>query len=568
MPPATDLLNLDLLQRIPLSARTVLDVGCGAGGFLRAYRRANPKARLLGIDRDPEAAAQAARHMDQVAALDVETQALPFDVPQGIDCIIYLAVLEHLRDPWAVLRRHAGALAPDGMMLICTSNVEHWSLIERLLRGTWDYEDAGLLDRSHLRWFSLETIRKGIEELGLSLCDIQPRVFANEAGQAFAKAMEPTLFNLGISPDAWWQRAAPLQFVFRARKTPQERMLIAATMLDPIGGVSHVRVVYPLQAMMSDPMISTMLTTSGEMPDFAAGMPRVLILHRPALTGPAGLAAMRRLADAGWLLVIEFDDHPSAFQAMQQDENWTFRAAHAVQTSTPALAEVMRQHNPEVAVFPNAILSLPEIRNFSDPNSVTLFFGALNRERAWAPLMPALNAVAHKAGDRLKFQVMHDRAFFDALETPHKAFTPTSEHDAYLDLLSRCEISFMPLADDWFDRAKSDLKFIEAGACRVASLASTIVYSDSIVDGSTGLLFKDADELATRLLRLVAMPDVARQIGDAARRYVAQERMMAYQVAQRIAWYRSLWARRDELRAAWEERVTQARTMQPEAAPG
>ena len=64
------------------------------------------------------------------------------------------------------------------------------------------------------------------------------------------------------------------------------------------------------------------------------------------------------------------------------------------------------------------------------------------------------------------------------------------------------------------------------------------------------------------------MPDVARQIGDAARRYVAQERMMAYQVAQRIAWYRSLWARRDELRAAWEERVTRARTMQPEAAPG
>jgi glycosyltransferase involved in cell wall biosynthesis len=112
----------------------------------------------------------------------------------------------------------------------------------------------------------------------------------------------------------------------------------------------------------------------------------------------------------------------------------------------------------------------------------------------------------------------------------------------------------MPLGDTWFNRAKSDLKFIEAGACRVAALASHVVYGDSIEDGRTGLLFRDGEELRARLLRLIAMPDTARRLGDTARAYVAAERMLAYQVAPRIAWYRSLWAGRIRCRrvtGAW-----------------
>ena len=113
----------------------------------------------------------------------------------------------------------------------------------------------------------------------------------------------------------------------------------------------------------------------------------------------------------------------------------------------------------------------------------------------------------------------------------------------------------MPLSDTPFNRAKSDLKFIEAGACRVASLSSHIVYADSIEDGRTGLLFHDADELRDRLLRLVVMPDLARDLGDAARQYVIDQRMLAYQVGPRIAWYRSLWARRAALTNALYARL-------------
>jgi hypothetical protein len=186
---------------------------------------------------------------------------------------------------------------------------------------------------------------------------------------------------------------------------------------------------------------------------------------------------------------------------------------------------------------------------------MTLFFGALNREPDWRPLMPILNAIAATVGERLHFTVVHDGGFFEALETPHKSFTPTCDYDTYMSLLGQSEISFMPLGDTWFNRAKSDLKFIEAGACRVASLASHVVYASSIEDGRTGLLFRDGEELRARLLRLVAMPDMALSLGDAARTYVAAERMLAYQVAPRIAWYRSLWERREDLERARQARM-------------
>jgi len=488
---------------------------------------------------------------------------MPFDVPEGIDCLVYGDILEHLRDPWPVLHRHMEALAPDGTVLICIPNVEHWSFTERLLRGTWDYEPSGLLDATHLRWFSLDSMRKGLVEAGLALCDVHPRVFDGEQARAFVSAMTPTLTALGIEPESYMRRAAPLQFIWRARKQTQQRIMISANMLPPVGGVSDVRVVQPIAAMRTDPVVSANITSNVPAPQPGDETPRIFVLHRPVLNGAQGRAMIQAFLNADWLVVTEFDDHPDFFQIMQDPEQLTFRGVHAVQTSTPELGAVLRQRNPEVAIFPNAIASLPEPRNFTDPERLTVFFGALNREQDWEPLIPAINAVATKLGARLRFSVVDEAIIIDALQTPHKEFLPTCDYPTYLERLGRCEISLMPLSDNGFNRAKSDLKFIEAGAARVAPLASTVVYENSIQEGRTGLLFRNAEELHAMLLRLVAMPEIARGLGDAARDYVAQERMVAYQVAARIAWYRSLWARRHVLTAALRARLA---ATQPELA--
>ncbi|WP_158922321.1 methyltransferase domain-containing protein [Acidisphaera sp. S103] len=549
----------DLLSRIPLSARTILDVGCGSGALVAAYRPLNPRARLLGIDIDPVQTALATPHLHQVATMDVETDPLPFDVPDGIDCIIYDDILEHLRDPWAMLHRHAEALSSDGVMLICVPNIDYWRLAERLLRGTWhDSQDQDPHHRQ-LRWFNLDSMRENLIHAGLTLCDVTTREPDGDQAAQFAASLAPGLEAMDIDPQEYARRAAPSHLIWRVRKEPRQRMILAGTMLAPVGGVSDVRVVYPMEAIGTDPMVTAGVVERVEFGQGGDGNARIFVLHRPSLIGEQGHTLLQGLAQAGFLVVTEFDDLPERFAMMRMGGDLGFYGVHAVQTSTLAMAEALRRYNPEIAVFPNAVGALPAVRNFADPRSITLFFGALNREHDWLPFMPAINAVAQMAGDRLKFQVVHDQSFFDALESPHKTFTPTCDYETYLDILGRSEISFMPLSDTPFNRAKSDLKFIEAASCRVATLASTVVYSNTVEDGRNGLLFRDPVQFQAGLLRLLAMPEMAREMADTARRYVIDNRMLAYQVAPRIAWYRSLWARRDALNLARHERMQRNR---------
>ena len=558
MPRYPDLGNPDLLDRMPLNARVVLDVGCGGGALAAAYRRRNPRARLFGIERDPEAAALAGSRMERVYRVDVEADPLPFaaDLPPGsVDCLIYGDVLEHLRDPWAVLRRQVSALAPDGVVLICMPNVDHWSFADRLLRGTWDYEEQGLFDRTHLRWFSTGTTQLALRDAGLAPLDVMPRVFDRPQAEAFATAMQPALQRLGVDPQEYLGRAAPLQHVWRAGRRAVSPVAVVSTRLAPIGGVSEVRVTEPMQALLSDPSILPQVAGLHELPPLPPGMPRVLVLHRPLLAGQAGLDLVRSVVAQGYLLVCEFDDHPDYIPVLQRPDVHNFDAVHAIQTTTEPLAEVLRARNPDVAVFPNAVARLPDSGNFRDPGRLTLFFGGLNREADWPELVPALNRVAERAGARLHFRVVNDRGFFDALATPHKDFTPLCDYPTYQLLLGESEISFMPLADTPFNRCKSDLKFLEASAFRVTALASRVVYGASIEDGRTGMLFGDATELQQRLSWLVANPAAARAMADSARAHVAASRMLAYQVERRAQWYHALWGRRDALHAALLARV-------------
>ncbi len=552
-----DYANPDLLEKMPLSARTVLDVGCAQGALGAAYLRRNPAARFLGIDSDPAAAKVAAGRMSEVACVDVEAEPMPFDVPDGIDCIVYGDVLEHLREPWDVVRRHMEFVATGGTVLVCMPNLEHWRFAFALLSGNFAYEDSGLFDRTHLRWFTPRTMGRLLTEAGLELSDVLARPVPIDGAEKFTNAIAPGLQALGIDPAEYLNRAGPLQFIWRARKLAPVRIFVGATMLPPQGGVSDVRVVEPVRALRTDSAVFSTLVSEPEIEQKLPGAPHIAVLHRPLLFGDHGLARVRELLGKGYLVVTEFDDHPNFMVARGVDLNelLTFRGVHAVQTSTAPLAEILRRENPEVGMFPNGVFELPEVANFKDPEKLTMLFAALNRTEDWAPLMPALNEVARAVGGRLHIEVLHDKAFFDALETPHKSFTPMTDYPTYLRKLGEAEIAFMPLQDNEFNRAKSDLKFIEAAAARVAVLASPVVYAGTIEDGVTGLMFRDAAGLRAALLRLLAYPDAARRMGDAARNYVAAKRMLAYQVADRSAWYRSLWERRDELNAALRARV-------------
>lgn len=553
-----DAVNPDVLMRIPLSAATVLDIGCGKGATGLEYKRRNPAVRYFGIEQDVEAASVALTRLDEVIVGNIEEIAAPFE-PEQFDCIVLGDVLEHLRDPWAVLGALAARLTPEGVVVICMPNLEHWSFAARLLTGGWDYEPMGLFDRSHLRWFTLDSTLRAIQQARLLPHDVAGRVFDQEACDGFVTRIAPALAALGVDPADYRRRASPIQHVWRAVGQPTPRINIVSTMLNPVGGVSQVRVSDPMGALSTRPDAFTLITRSAELPNFDRDSPKIFIFHRPALIGENGLLPIRQLIELGFIIVCEFDDHPDYIPILQTPDVQNFRAVHAVQTTTPALAAVLGRENPEVAVFPNAIARLPDAQNFAHEDRITLFFGSINREAEWPDYVDVLNAVSAELGDRLHFEIINDEGLFDALATPHKNFTPLCDYETYNAILARCEICFMPLSDTPFNRCKSDLKFLEASALRVASLASPTVYGDVIEDGRTGVVFRDKLDLHRRLLTMIAQPDATRRLAEAARDHVQRHRMLASQVADRMAWYKSLWARRHALNEALLHRVPQLR---------
>ena len=555
-----DTADIEVLSWIPIDAWTILDVGCGEGDLGAEYKRRNPRAKIYGIETS-EAAAQRARYrLDRVYTSDININPLPFanDVAAGtFDCLIYNGVLNKLLNPWTVLQRHVEFLAADGTVLVCGKNFEHWSIAERLLKGNLCYEREGSLESGRLRWFTAEGVKQLLHDCGLMSVECEPQTSDHQEAASFADLLAPGLSALGIDPAAYLRRAAPTHLVWRAqhRRNPTRKLTIVSTMLSPVGGVSDVRVVEPMQALKADPGLAINIITNTDAPPIDAAEARIMILHRPLLAGDAGLEKVKNLLARKWLVICEFDDHPDYIPVLQRPDIQNFRAVHAIQTTTEPLAAVLRTYNPEVIVFENAMARLPSAQNFLDENQVKMLFAGLNRESEWPYYIESINTLASRFGSRLHFEIINDRAFFDALQTKHKTFSPLCDYDTYREILSKSEISFMPLSDTPFNRCKSDLKYIEAAAHRVVALASKVVYQGTIEDGRTGVLFDTPQDLENVVSRLVMDPMGARSIADAGRQYIQDERMLAYQLSKRAAWYRSLWTRREDLNRALLSRV-------------
>jgi SAM-dependent methyltransferase len=130
------------------------------------------RAEVTGIEIDSRAAEEAQSRLDRVIVADVEEVEPDFPVAQ-FDAIICGDILEHLREPGAVLRRARGWLASGGRVVASLPNVRHHSIVRSLLDGNWTYEPAGLLDRDHVWFFTRSEIEELFHEAGLRIVDTQ-----------------------------------------------------------------------------------------------------------------------------------------------------------------------------------------------------------------------------------------------------------------------------------------------------------------------------------------------------------------------------------------------------------
>lgn len=142
----------EILALVPMSVRHVLDVGCGAGRLGEAIK-ARQGAKVVGIELDGAAAEVAKGRLDRVVVGDVERIEPDFQ-SGAFDCLVCGDVLEHLEDPGRFLRRAREWLQPDGVLVASVPNVRHHQVVAGLLEGNWTYESAGLLDETHLGFFT------------------------------------------------------------------------------------------------------------------------------------------------------------------------------------------------------------------------------------------------------------------------------------------------------------------------------------------------------------------------------------------------------------------------------
>jgi methionine biosynthesis protein MetW len=183
----------DVQALVPRTARRILDLGCAAGDLGAALKR-RQGAEVVGIELDEGYAADAGKRLDRVLQGDIAAVLKASGPELGtFDCVIAADVLEHLLDPWSVLRDAAAMLEPGGTAVVSLPNVQYALVFWRLSRqGRWPRDPAGLFDATHLRWFTLLDARDLLDQAGLDVVAVDPRYWFTGWQRRFALALRRT----------------------------------------------------------------------------------------------------------------------------------------------------------------------------------------------------------------------------------------------------------------------------------------------------------------------------------------------------------------------------------------
>lgn len=201
--------NPPLFQRIPRSARRVLDVGCGDGTLGRAIKAEWP-ATVIGITHSAEEASRGRSVLDEVVVADLES----YDpAPLGrFEAIICSHVLEHLSQPGRWLRALHGNFAPGGKLIVALPNVLFWRQRLEFLRGRFRYTQGGLMDSTHLQFFDWDTAAELLQSNGYEVLER-----AADGGFPGSRFLGPLRNSVNQRATGMWPGVFGFQFLFVAR---------------------------------------------------------------------------------------------------------------------------------------------------------------------------------------------------------------------------------------------------------------------------------------------------------------------------------------------------------------
>jgi SAM-dependent methyltransferase len=153
----------------------VVDVGCGAGAAGRVLKQKFPGTCVIGVESNPEAAARAREVLDEVIGEPIDEAPVAERLGgRRVALVLLLDVLEHLYDPWRALLRIRSWLTPGTRVLASVPNVGNLVTLDDLAAGRWEYALDGVLDITHVRFFTKASLRDLFEETGYDVLEMVP----------------------------------------------------------------------------------------------------------------------------------------------------------------------------------------------------------------------------------------------------------------------------------------------------------------------------------------------------------------------------------------------------------
>jgi 2-polyprenyl-3-methyl-5-hydroxy-6-metoxy-1,4-benzoquinol methylase len=167
--------RLEVLDLLPAGFKSIVDVGGSSGATLSAIKERWPKVRTICIDAHEESVIMARRNGHEAFACDLDKSSP--DVFRTVDVVMFLDVLEHLADPWRRLADIVDQLPRGAHVIVSLPNVRFWEASCRLFfLGDWKLQEAGVMDRTHLRFFTRRTAEELLKGAGLHVRDTRSRL--------------------------------------------------------------------------------------------------------------------------------------------------------------------------------------------------------------------------------------------------------------------------------------------------------------------------------------------------------------------------------------------------------
>lgn len=202
---------ISLIEAEPEEGIAVLEIGCDCGATLQEIKNRYPKAEVYGTELNARAASIAS-HFARVAVNNIEDHNLPFE-RKMFDYLIFGDVLEHLHDPEETLKYCKDYLREEGMIIASVPNIMHISVIEQLMRGNFTYMETGLLDKTHIHFFTCNEIIRMLDRAGYEICRIDRVEFPISDRQ---KYLIDSLLSIDSTAQRFMYEA--FQYVIKAKK--------------------------------------------------------------------------------------------------------------------------------------------------------------------------------------------------------------------------------------------------------------------------------------------------------------------------------------------------------------